>query len=36
MTVVLERGRIVAIGRTVDVFGNTTNPRIRAFLDTER
>jgi putative ABC transport system ATP-binding protein len=36
MTVVLERGRVVAMGRTADVFGNTTNPRLRAFLDTER
>jgi len=33
-TVVLERGRVVACGSTVDVFGSTTNPRIRAFLDT--
>jgi UDP-glucose/iron transport system ATP-binding protein len=36
MTVVLERGRVVAMGRTADVFENTTNPRIRAFLETER
>ena len=36
MTVVLERGRVVAIGRTADVFENTTNPRIWAFLETER
>ena len=36
MTVVLEHGRVVAMGRTADVFENTTNPRIRAFLDTER
>ena len=34
-TIVLERGRVVARGRTVDVFGRTTDPRIRAFLDTE-
>ena len=36
MTIVLERGRVVAMGRTTDVFENTTNPRIRAFLETER
>jgi putative ABC transport system ATP-binding protein len=36
MTIVLERGHIVEIGRTVDVFGSTTNPRMRAFLDTEK
>ena len=36
MTVVLECGRVVAMGRTADVFANTTNPRIRAFLETER
>jgi len=36
MTVGLERGRVVAMGRTADVFGNTTNPRLRAFLETER
>ena len=36
MTVVLEHGRVVAMGRTADVFENTTNPRIRAFLNTER
>ena len=36
MTIVLERGRVVAMGRTADVFENTTNPRIRAFLETER
>ncbi len=35
VTIVLERGRVVDIGRTIDVFGSTTNPRIRAFLDTE-
>ena len=34
-TIVLERGRIVASGRTVDVFGHTTDPRLRAFLATE-
>jgi ABC-type methionine transport system ATPase subunit len=34
-TIVLERGRVVASGRTVDVFGHTTDPRMRAFLDTE-
>jgi ABC-type methionine transport system ATPase subunit len=34
-TIVLERGRIMASGRTVDVFGRTTDPRIRTFLDTE-
>ena len=36
MTIVLERGRVVAMGRTADVFENTTNPRIRAFLETGR
>ena len=36
MTVVLERGRVVAMGRTADVFEHTTNPRLRAFLETER
>jgi len=35
-TIVLERGRVVASGSTVDVFERTTNPRIRAFLDTEK
>jgi len=34
-TIVLEQGRIMASGRTVDVFGRTTDPRIRTFLDTE-
>jgi len=36
MTIVLERGRVVASGSTVDVFEHTTIPRIRAFLDTEK
>jgi len=36
MTIVLERGRVVASGSTVDVFEHTTTPRIRAFLDTEK
>src|SRR5437868_12044562 len=36
MTVVLERGRVVAMGRPADVFEHTTNPRLRAFLETER
>jgi len=36
VTIVLERGRVVAMGRTADVFENTTNPRIRAFLETGR
>lgn len=35
-TIVLERGRVVASGRTADVFGHTTDPRLRAFLATER
>ena len=35
-TIVLERGRIVASGHTADVFERTTDPRLRAFLDTER
>jgi ABC-type methionine transport system ATPase subunit len=35
-TIVLERGRVVASGSTADVFGNTTNPMLRAFLDTEK
>ena len=35
-TIVLERGRIVASGSTTDVFGSTTNPRMRAFLDSEK
>jgi len=34
MTIVLERGRVVEVGRTVDVFRSTTNPRMRTFLDT--
>jgi ABC-type methionine transport system ATPase subunit len=34
-TLVLERGRVVASGSTADVFGSTTDPRLRAFLDTE-
>ena len=34
-TIVLERGRIVASGPTADVFGRTTDPRLRAFLTTE-
>ena len=34
-TIVLERGRVVASGSTADVFGSTTNPMLRAFLDTE-
>jgi ABC-type methionine transport system ATPase subunit len=34
-TIVLERGRVVASGHTADVFGRTTDPRIRAFLATE-
>jgi ABC-type methionine transport system ATPase subunit len=34
-TIVLERGRIVASGPTADVFGRTTDPRLRAFLATE-
>lgn len=34
MTIVLERGCVVEVGRTVDVFRSTTNPRMRAFLDT--
>src|SRR5215475_14235379 len=34
-TIVLERGRIVTSGPTVDVFERTTDPRLRAFLDTE-
>jgi UDP-glucose/iron transport system ATP-binding protein len=34
-TVVLERGRVVAHGRTGDIFERTTDPRLRAFLDTE-
>ena len=33
--IVLERGRIVASGPTADVFGHTTDPRVRAFLATE-
>src|SRR5215831_9396248 len=33
--VVLERGRVVASGPTADVFGPTTDPRLRAFLATE-
>jgi len=36
MTIVLERGRVVASGSTVDVFEHTTTPRVRAFLDTEK
>ena len=35
-TVVLARGRVGAMGRTADVFAHTTNPRLRAFLKTER
>jgi ABC-type methionine transport system ATPase subunit len=35
-TIVLERGRVVASGSTVEVFEHTTNPRIRTFLDTEK
>ena len=35
-TIVLEHGRIVASGQTADVFGRTTDPRLRAFLDTKR
>src|SRR5207245_314365 len=35
-TIVLERGRIVASGSTTDVFGSTTKPRMRAFLDSEK
>jgi putative ABC transport system ATP-binding protein len=35
-TMVLERGRLVAIGSTADVFRSTTNPMVRAFLDTEK
>jgi ABC-type methionine transport system ATPase subunit len=34
-TIVLERGRVVANGPTADVFGRTTDPRVRAFLATE-
>jgi len=34
-TIVLERGCVVANGPTADVFGRTTEPRLRAFLDTE-
>jgi putative ABC transport system ATP-binding protein len=34
-TIVLEQGRIVASGPTADVFGHTTDPRLRAFLATE-
>jgi ABC-type methionine transport system ATPase subunit len=34
-TIVLERGRVVANGYTADVFGHTTDPRLRAFLATE-
>jgi putative ABC transport system ATP-binding protein len=34
-TIVLERGRVVASGYTADVFGHTTDPRLRAFLATE-
>ena len=35
-TIVLERGRVVAIGSTADVFRSTTNPMVRTFLDTEK
>src|SRR5215831_14945690 len=34
-TIVLERERVVASEHTADVFERTTDPRIRAFLDTE-
>jgi ABC-type methionine transport system ATPase subunit len=34
-TIVLERGRIIASGRTVDVFAHTTDRRLRAFLAPE-
>src|SRR5215475_9862843 len=34
-TIVLEHGRIVASGPTADVFERTTDPRMRAFLNTE-
>jgi putative ABC transport system ATP-binding protein len=36
MTIVLERGRVVASGSTVNVFEHTTTPRIQAFLNTEK
>src|SRR6185295_14904037 len=32
--IVMERGRIIENGRTIDIFNGVTNPRVRAFFDT--
>lgn len=35
-TVVMERGRVIEVGATSNIFEQTTNVRLRAFLDSER
>jgi ABC-type glutathione transport system ATPase component len=32
----MERGRIVEVGPTAGVFAQTTNERLRVFLDSEK
>jgi D-methionine transport system ATP-binding protein len=32
--IVMEGGRIIENGRTIEVFAGMTNPRVRAFFDT--
>jgi ABC-type methionine transport system ATPase subunit len=36
VTVVMEAGRVIEVGSTPKVFGQTENPRIRAFLESGR
>jgi ABC-type methionine transport system ATPase subunit len=36
LTVVLEAGRVLTVGSTPEVFGQTTDPRLRAFLESGR
>jgi ABC-type methionine transport system ATPase subunit len=36
ITVLLDVGRVIAVGATPEVFGQTENPRIRAFLESGR
>jgi ABC-type methionine transport system ATPase subunit len=34
--IVMEGGRVIENGRTIDIFEGVTNPRVRAFFDTEK
>jgi putative ABC transport system ATP-binding protein len=36
VTVVLEAGRVLGVGPTAEVFGQTADPRLRAFLESGR